>query len=96
MIKPGDIIEWVYKDDNNVVAHDEQCYSSTMKQWIPIGGEMIVISVVDSAIYFLRKEGLFHARVAEDRASTPIVDRDRAVVVPRVACARMKLRRDPV
>ena len=65
MIKPGDMIEWAYKSDNVVVTHNEQCYSSTMKQWIPIGGEMIVVSVVDSAIYFLRKEGLFHARVDE-------------------------------
>ena len=79
-MKPGDMIEWVYKSDNSVVAHDEKCYSSTMKQWIPIGGDMIVISVVDSVVYFLRKEGLFHARVDEITTSKRLGGRTRVVL----------------
>ena len=61
-----------------------------MKQWIPIGGEMIVVSVVDSAIYFLRKEGLFHACVDEAPGGLcrgnldQVVPRVRGWVVPRV------------
>ena len=64
-MKPGDMIEWVYTHNNTIVVHNEQCYSQTMKQWIPIGGSMLLISVIGSEIFFLRKEGLFRARVDE-------------------------------
>jgi len=89
-IKPGDVIEWVYVIDGVRVVHNEQCYSSTMERWIPIGGDMIVISIVGSVIYFLRKEGLFHACVDEagrgDRRSpgVRVVPHVRGWVVPRV------------
>ena len=89
-IKPGDVIEWVYVIDGVRVVHNEQCYSSTMERWIPIGGGMIVISIVGSVIYFLRKEGLFHACVDEAPGGLcrgnldQVVPRVRGWVVPRV------------
>ena len=64
-MKPGDMIEWVYTHNNTIVVHNEQCYSQTMKQWIPIGGSMLLISVIGSEIFFLRKEGLFRASADE-------------------------------
>ena len=64
-MKPGDMIEWVYAHNNDIVVHNEQCYSQTMKQWIPIDGSMLLISVIGSEIFFLRKEGLFRASADE-------------------------------
>lgn len=64
-MKPGDIIEWVYIDDLKPVIAREHIFSSTMKCWIPADGQMLLISIVGSTIYFLRKEGLFHALVDE-------------------------------
>ena len=70
-MKPGDMIEWVYAHNNVIVVHNEQCYSTTMKQWIPIDGSMLLISIIGSEILFLRKEGLFRARVNEEAARRP-------------------------
>lgn len=65
-MKPGDIIEWVYVTDKKIVDHDEWCYSS-MKDKIQIGGRMLLISIVDNHISFLRKEGMFHTTINEIR-----------------------------
>jgi len=70
-MKPGDMIEWVYTHNNTIVVHNEQCYSQTMKQWIPIGGLMLLISVIGSEIFFLRKEGLIRTSADEARPWTP-------------------------
>ena len=64
-MKPGDMIEWVYAHNNAIVVHNEQCYSTTMKQWIPIDGSMLLISIIGSEILFLRKERLFRASADE-------------------------------
>ena len=80
-MKPGDMIEWVYAHNNVIVVHNEQCYSTTMKQWIPIDGSMLLISIIGSEILFLRKERLFRARV--DEAATGEVAGRSSAVVPR-------------
>ena len=80
-MKPGDMIEWVYTHNNTIVVHNEQCYSQTMKQWIPIGGSMLLISVIGSEIFFLRKEGLF--RASADEASWALGPAGGRGVVPR-------------
>ena len=80
-MKPGDMIEWVYTHNNAIVIHNEQCYSTTMKQWIPIDGSMLLISVIGSEIFFLRKEGLF--RASADEASPGGTCRPWPWVVPR-------------
>ena len=83
MIKPGDIIEWFYGYDQRRVDDRELCYSNTMTQWIPIGGSMLCVGVADGVIFFLRKEGLFHAR-ADETAGWGTA-RGEGAVVPR-AC----------
>jgi hypothetical protein len=82
VINPGDMIEWVYTHNNIIVLHNEQCYSTTMKQWIPIDGSMLLISVVGSEILFLRKEGLFRAS-ADDEARSSGRRRAPSWVIPR-------------
>jgi hypothetical protein len=82
LIKPGDIIEWFYVYNQQRVVDDELCYSDTMKQWIPIGGSMLCAGVTGKTMFFLRKEGLFHARVDETFAR-PVMTVDREGVVPR-------------
>ena len=60
---PGDLIEWCY-GTGVAVVNSEQLYSSTMKQWVQIGNTFaMLISIDKEHMFWLTKEGLFHARV---------------------------------
>lgn len=60
-IVPGDMIEWVYEYNNAVVDKNENLWSSTMNQFIPIGAPSLLISVTEDKFSFLSEKGLFHA-----------------------------------
>jgi len=81
---PGDLIEWVYKCNNELAVENEILWSSIEKCYIPIGRELVhlCISVDDETYSWLNEEGLFCACVDDLRAtSTP----DRGMpVVPRI------------
>jgi hypothetical protein len=41
MIKPGDIIEWVYKKTNEHVDEDEMLWSTLDESWCQIGSGLV-------------------------------------------------------
>lgn len=77
---PGDVIEWVYKSSNKVVDKDEELWSSTMEQWVPIGScfTHILISIENEQMSWLNEQGCFHARVDD------VVNSDPKGTFPRV------------
>lgn len=64
-LHPGDLIEWTYKWDGNIVAEDETLWSTPMSRWVPIGSGLVhtLISIDDEQMCWLNEEGLFYARV---------------------------------
>ena len=62
---PGNIIEWVYKQTDELIAEDEMLWSSLMKRYVPIGSCHVhaLISIDDERITWMNEEGLFYARV---------------------------------
>ena len=82
-MKPGDMIEWVYKNSNQRVYHNEQLWSSTMCCYVPIGELSLLVSITDEIYVWLNPNtiGLFHARV--DDSSAPMFRGVRLRVSPR-------------
>ena len=64
-MRPGDLIEWVYKQDGNIVLEREILWSSLMKRYVPIGSGHVhaLISIDSEQITWMNEEGLFRARV---------------------------------
>ncbi len=64
-MKPGDLIEWVYKSNREVVVSGEELWSTPLERWVPIGSEQVhlLISITDETIVWLNDKGLFHAHV---------------------------------
>jgi len=64
-MKPGDLIEWAYKGNNELVVSDEELWSSPMQAWVPIGSNMLhlLVSITDEHISWFNEKGFFHARV---------------------------------
>jgi hypothetical protein len=60
---PGDMIEWAYTANDKVVRKDEELWSSTMIQWVPIGHPALLVHVDEHTYSWLTPKGLFHARV---------------------------------
>ena len=81
-MKPGDLIEWVYKSDSQPVDEDAELWSTPMQRWIPIGVRpAILVSITNEFYMWLTLEGLFHARV--DDTSAVAVSALVIEVVPR-------------
>ena len=82
-MKPGDLIEWVYKSNREVVVSGEELWSTPLERWVPIGSEQVhlLISITDETIVWLNSKGLFHARVDDtEEAFGEVAD---VGVVPR-------------
>jgi len=64
-MKPGDLIEWVYKSNMALVVSDEELWSTPMQAWIPIGSNTLylLVSITDEHIYWFNEKGFFHAQV---------------------------------
>jgi len=82
-IKPGDLIEWVYEHDNELVVENEELWSRIEQRYVPIGSNLVhmCISVDDEMILWLNEKGLFHTRV--DATSRQPWTKPHCVVVPR-------------
>jgi len=63
-IKPGDLIEWVYKNDHVLVHKDEILWSTIEEKYVPIGSSLIhmCVSCDDETYSWLNKRGLFSVR----------------------------------
>jgi len=64
-IKPGDLIEWVYEYDNELVVENEEIWSMIEERWVPIGSSFVhmCISVENETISWLNEKGLFRVHV---------------------------------
>lgn len=69
MIKPGDIIEWKYKQGTPANL-DETIWSTTMERWVPVGRAMVhlLVASVDGTIMWINPAGLFTAEFESDVA----------------------------
>ena len=70
-IRPGDLFDWVYLQNNEPVYYNEKLFSTAMKCWVPIGGPepMLCIGITDEMIVWVSAKGLFHARVDDTSPS---------------------------
>lgn len=80
-MKPGDMIEWVYKYSGQPVHKGEQLLSSIENCRVPCGGGMVhlLVSIDEKTYSWLNENGLFHARV-DDTSTVPGSTEMRAVV----------------
>jgi hypothetical protein len=69
-VKPGDLIEWMYRNIGKPVIADEYLWSSVKKGWVPIGSGMthLCVSCDDTTYVWLNEKGLFRASVDDWRA----------------------------
>jgi hypothetical protein len=83
-IKPGDLIEWVYRHNKKIVVEDEHLLSSVEDEWVPIGRELthLCVSCDEKTYAWLNEKGLFLASVGDSSYGTP--DPGAEGVVPRV------------
>jgi hypothetical protein len=63
-VRPGDLIEWVYRRDGRPVREDEYIWSSIEREWVPIGSSMthLCVSRDGKTITWLNERGVFRAR----------------------------------
>ena len=64
-MKPGDIIEWMYEHNKQLVKLDEKLYSTSLNLFVPIGGKSLLISITDTEMtwFHFNTMRVFHARV---------------------------------
>ena len=82
---PGNIIEWVYKQTDELITERETLWSTPMKRWVPIGSGFIhtLISIDSEQITWMNEEGLFHARMDDTQPRSalfppvPVVPREK-------------------
>ena len=79
----GDLIEWMYEQNGELVTKDEELWSTLMIRHVPIGSTLvhILVSIDDEQIMWLNEVGLFHARVGDRWAYQNVGDI--LMVVPR-------------
>jgi len=82
-MKPGDLIEWVYRSDDKIVSSGEELWSTPMVQWVPIGSSMLhlLVSITDEHISWFNEKGFFHARVDDTHGALRV--RMDGLVLPR-------------
>jgi hypothetical protein len=80
-MKPGDMIEWVYKFNKSPVLSSEELWSTPMQRWVPIGKPALLVGLTFEQYFWLLPKGLFHARVNDIRRRGR--RRDWVAVVPR-------------
>ena len=57
-MKPGDLIEWYYKYNNEAVDKDERLWSSVMKCWVPIEEVSILLYRNDKTYGWINSKGV--------------------------------------
>lgn len=73
----------MFESSREVVAKDEELWSSLLKQWVPIGSGLVhtLISIDSEQIMWMNEEGLFRASVDDIRRK--LSTRRRSPAVPR-------------
>jgi len=71
-VKPGDLIEWVYTTNKQVVEPFEKVWSSTMAQWVTVVGLNLLISHVHGVLTWMNDGRLFHARRDDGGTGRPL------------------------
>jgi len=68
---PGDLIEWVYMSNNELVAKNEELWSRIDNAYVPIGRNLVHMCIsVDNDVYsWLNEKGLFRARSSDIESS---------------------------
>jgi hypothetical protein len=81
-MKPGDLIEWVYRCDGDLAETCDEIYSTLEYEWVPIGSGLthLCVSCDDTTYAWLNEKGLFRARRKD---GTGLPD-DHEGVLPRV------------
>ena len=75
-VKPGDLIEWVYRHDETCrVIADEAMWSTPLQCYVPIGSRHVhlLVSIDDTTMMWLNTMGLFHAKVSDLRSTEKVV-----------------------
>jgi len=67
-IKPGDVIEWVFENDGQLVDENETFWSSIEKNHVPIGSKFIHMCILydNKKLAWLNELGLFEIDVHSD------------------------------
>jgi len=83
--KPGDLIEWVYKNGGQLVYSNEEIWSSIEQRYVPIGLRHIHLctNVDDETYSWLNEKGLFRAHV-DDVGGSWLYRGEVETIVPRV------------
>jgi len=70
-MQPGDIIEWVYKRNKQLVKLDEELYSTSLDSWVRVGGKSLLISITDTEMTWFHFDTMrvLHARVDDGSAA---------------------------
>ena len=68
-MKPGDLIEWVYKSDSQPVDEDAELWSTPMQRWVPIGVRPAILVSITDEFYSWLTPGGCSARVWITRRS---------------------------
>jgi len=65
-MKPGDLFQWVYKDDNTPIVDgipNMNMWSTTMQRFVPIGGIALLVSVTGDTYTWLYRKQLYSVRM---------------------------------
>ena len=76
-LAPGDMIEWTYKWNGELILSGWMLWSTPLQRWVPIGSEQVhlLISITQDTIVWLNDKGLFHACVGDTTSYLPRVRR---------------------
>ena len=44
-MNPGDLIEWFYESSHEVVAEDEELWSTLIDDWVPIDSSLVHVLI---------------------------------------------------
>ena len=61
MMKPGDMIEWVFEDSGEEIYSDHMLWSTPLEEYVPVDGIALLISITKDTYMWLNDKGLFHA-----------------------------------
>jgi len=84
-MKPGDLIEWVYVANDQIVRPREELWSTPMQKWVPIGGVHVLVSIANGMLTWLPLCGVFKGllHVRWDDTGDPGANGSAGPVAPR-------------
>lgn len=61
-MQPGDMIEWVYDFNNELVGQGVKLWSSLTQQYVPIDGQALCVSITKDVYFWFSSKGFYSAR----------------------------------